>query len=90
MDGLVAPAGTPAPIVERLNAAINEGLKSPEARAIFTKIGFQTRPGSAQDFAERIAGDSDKMGCRHQANRRKDQLKQHGWRRPIALRAVSQ
>jgi tripartite-type tricarboxylate transporter receptor subunit TctC len=38
-------------------------LKSPEARAIFTKIGFQTRPGSAQEFAERIAGDSDKWAA---------------------------
>ena len=53
--GLVAPGGTPALIVERLNAAINEGLKSLEARASFTKIGFETRPGSAQEFASRIA-----------------------------------
>ena len=38
--GLVAPGGTPVPIVERLNAAINEGLRSQEARATFTRIGF--------------------------------------------------
>src|SRR5262245_53423380 len=44
--GLVAPAGTPAPIVERLNGAINEALRSPEARATFTNIGFEPRPGS--------------------------------------------
>ena len=61
--GLVAPGGTPALIVERLNAAINEGLKSLEARASFTKIGFETRPGSAQEFASRIAGDSDKWAA---------------------------
>jgi tripartite-type tricarboxylate transporter receptor subunit TctC len=61
--GLVAPAGTPAPIVERLNAAINEGLKSPEARATFTRIGFQTQPGSTQEFVARIAGDSDKWAA---------------------------
>jgi tripartite-type tricarboxylate transporter receptor subunit TctC len=35
--GLVAPGGTPAPIVERLNGAINEALRSPEARAIFAR-----------------------------------------------------
>jgi tripartite-type tricarboxylate transporter receptor subunit TctC len=58
--GLVAPAGTPAPIVERLNAALNDALKSSETREIFAKIGFGTRPGSAQEFAARIAGDSDK------------------------------
>jgi tripartite-type tricarboxylate transporter receptor subunit TctC len=61
--GLVAPGGTPAQIVERLNAAINDGLRSPEAREIFAKIGFETRPGSAQEFAARIAGDSDKWAA---------------------------
>src|SRR5215471_9066840 len=30
--GLVAPGGTPAPIVERLNSALNEALRSPETR----------------------------------------------------------
>ena len=29
---VVAPAGTPTPIVQRLNAAINESLKSPRGR----------------------------------------------------------
>jgi tripartite-type tricarboxylate transporter receptor subunit TctC len=58
--GLVAPGGTPAAIVERLNGAINEALRSLEARATFGKIGFDTRPGSAQEFAARIAGDSEK------------------------------
>jgi tripartite-type tricarboxylate transporter receptor subunit TctC len=58
--GLVAPGGTPAPIVERLNGALNEALRSPEVRANFGRIGFETRPGSAQEFAARIAGDSEK------------------------------
>jgi tripartite-type tricarboxylate transporter receptor subunit TctC len=58
--GLVAPGGTPAPIVERLNAALNEAVRSPELRASFARIGFETRGGSAQEFAARIAGDSDK------------------------------
>jgi tripartite-type tricarboxylate transporter receptor subunit TctC len=61
--GLVAPAGTPAPIVERLNAAINEALRSPEARAAFANIGFETRPGSTQEFAAHIAGDSEKWAA---------------------------
>jgi tripartite-type tricarboxylate transporter receptor subunit TctC len=61
--GLVAPAGTPALIVERLNGAINEALRSPEARAAFTNIGFDPRPGSTQEFAARIAGDSEKWAA---------------------------
>jgi tripartite-type tricarboxylate transporter receptor subunit TctC len=58
--GLVAPGGTPAPIIERLNGALNEALRFPETQATFARIGFDTRPGSAQEFAARIAGDSEK------------------------------
>ena len=58
--GLVAPGGTPAPIVERLNSALNEALRSQETQTTFARIGFETRPGSAQEFAARIAGDSEK------------------------------
>ena len=58
--GIVAPGSTPAPIVEKLNAAINEGLKSAEARTAFTRIGFHPRPGTVQEFAARIKGDADK------------------------------
>ena len=84
--GLVAPAGTPAPIVERLNAAINEALKSPATRAIFTKIGFEyaTRIGAGVCGPHR--GQLGQMGCRHQADRRKDRLRQRRLRRAIALR----
>src|SRR5215475_7418199 len=35
MFGIVTPSGTPAAVVERLNSAINEGLRSPEMRASF-------------------------------------------------------
>jgi tripartite-type tricarboxylate transporter receptor subunit TctC len=37
--GVVAPAGTPAGIVSRLNAAINESLTSPKVAAAFGKMG---------------------------------------------------
>src|SRR5207302_6629030 len=36
--GVVAPAGTPAPIVSRLNAVINETLKTPEISATLVKL----------------------------------------------------
>jgi tripartite-type tricarboxylate transporter receptor subunit TctC len=61
--GLVAPQGTPAPVVDKLNAALNEALKSPETQSMFRRIGFATRPGSAQEFAARITGDSDKWAA---------------------------
>ena len=60
--GLVAPAGTPAPIVERLNAAINQGLKSPDMTSNLGRLGAQTRVGSPRDFAAFIAEETQKWG----------------------------
>jgi tripartite-type tricarboxylate transporter receptor subunit TctC len=55
--GVLAPAGTPAPVVERLNAAINDGLRSAEMRANFAKFGAEAKIGSPQDFATFIAAE---------------------------------
>jgi tripartite-type tricarboxylate transporter receptor subunit TctC len=49
--GLLAPAGTPAVIVDKLNHAVNEGLRSAELRASLAKIGMEARIGTASDFA---------------------------------------
>jgi tripartite-type tricarboxylate transporter receptor subunit TctC len=53
--GLLAPAGTPRAIVDRLNHAINEAINSPEVRASLAKMGLEARIGTAQDFADAIA-----------------------------------
>ena len=53
--GMLAPAGTPPEIVGKLNAAINESLQSPEMKASMTKLGFDAKIGSPQDFADFIA-----------------------------------
>src|SRR5438270_8143205 len=39
--GILAPAGTPAAIVARLNGEINEAMKSPELAAAMAKLGFE-------------------------------------------------
>jgi tripartite-type tricarboxylate transporter receptor subunit TctC len=53
--GLMAPAGTPAPIVTKLNAATNEILRSPEAKASLAKLNVLLRPSSTTEFAAFIA-----------------------------------
>ena len=58
--GLVAPAGTPAEIVRRLNAETNAGLASRELTEAFDKLGVGTRPGSPEDFAAFIARENHK------------------------------
>jgi tripartite-type tricarboxylate transporter receptor subunit TctC len=49
--GLLAPAGTPAVIIDILNHAVNEGLRSGEIRASLEKLGVEPRIGSPRDFA---------------------------------------
>jgi len=53
--GILAPAGTPAEIVTRLNAEINAGLRSPEMQARFRQLAAEAKPGTPQDFAAFIA-----------------------------------
>ena len=50
--GIVAPAGVPAAIVERLNAVINEGLRSAEMRAGLEKLGIEPYVTTPAEFAE--------------------------------------
>jgi tripartite-type tricarboxylate transporter receptor subunit TctC len=55
MFGMVAPAGTPAAVIDKLNGAINEGLRSPEMRASFAQLGIEPIVTSPQEFAAIIA-----------------------------------
>ena len=45
-SGVVAPSGTPADMVDRLNAAINDGLRSQAIRENLAKVGAVASPGS--------------------------------------------
>ena len=49
--GLVAPAGTPAPIIERLNKELNKVLNLPAVREAFGKQSIDAAPGTAAEFA---------------------------------------
>ena len=55
--GIVAPAGTPAAIVEILNRAINEGMKQPDVAEGLANLGIEPNPGSVKDFADFIAAE---------------------------------
>jgi tripartite-type tricarboxylate transporter receptor subunit TctC len=48
--GIAVPAGTPAPIVERLNKEMNAFLNSDEVKAIFDKQGATPVPMSVAEF----------------------------------------
>ena len=54
-QGIVAPAGTPADIVAKLNHVINEGLSSPELKAGIIKLGGSPKLTTPAEFASFIA-----------------------------------
>jgi tripartite-type tricarboxylate transporter receptor subunit TctC len=58
--GLLAPRGTPAQIVDKLNAAVRAAARSPEMIASLSKLGFHAEPGSASDFSAIVATDTGK------------------------------
>ena len=58
--GLIAPAGTPAPVVNRLNEEINKSLARPESRERLRVLGAVTVGGSPADFAAFLQKDWDR------------------------------
>jgi tripartite-type tricarboxylate transporter receptor subunit TctC len=53
--GVVAPAGTPKAVIERLNAEINAGLRSSGMGERFKQLAAAAIPGTPDDFAAFVA-----------------------------------
>lgn len=58
--GIVVPAGTPAPIVKRINQEIAAALNSTEVRTQFRELGVDPASGSAESFAAFIKSETPK------------------------------
>ncbi|MGE0315261.1 MAG: tripartite tricarboxylate transporter substrate binding protein [Lautropia sp.] len=58
--GILAPKGTPAPIVERLNAEIVSVLKLPVIRERFAAMGIEVAGSSAPDFVAFMQAETQK------------------------------
>jgi tripartite-type tricarboxylate transporter receptor subunit TctC len=56
--GLWGPANLPKPVVERLNAEITRWITSAEVRVQFEQLGYETQPGTPEDFARFVRDDS--------------------------------
>ena len=59
-SGILAPAGIPPIIVNRLNAEINTIMRTKEAEAILAKLSARLKVGSPEDFAAFIAAETQK------------------------------
>jgi tripartite-type tricarboxylate transporter receptor subunit TctC len=55
-DAIFVPAGTPRPIINRLNEAIHKALADPELRAQLQSRGAEVAPGTPEELARHIAG----------------------------------
>jgi tripartite-type tricarboxylate transporter receptor subunit TctC len=60
--GVIAPAGVPRPIIDKLNAAINRAIASQSFKTRFASIGDEPAGGTPVEFAATIASDSKKWG----------------------------
>ena len=61
-QGVCAPKGTPADIVDKLNREINAGLADADFKAKLAKLGGQPMPGTPADWGNFIAAETDKWG----------------------------
>jgi tripartite-type tricarboxylate transporter receptor subunit TctC len=59
-NGIVAPAGTPKAIVDKLNAESASILTDPDTKTRFTELGMEAIGGSPQSFTNYLQAESDK------------------------------
>lgn len=60
--GVLAPAGTPAAVVDRLNRELNAALQQPELRERLSGLGLESGGGTPAEFQKLIASDTQRYG----------------------------
>jgi len=60
--GILAPAKTPRPIIDRLNKELAAVLTSPEVIAKLETLGITATPGTPEQFGEQMRRDLEKYG----------------------------
>lgn len=61
--GLIAPANTPEPVIERLNAAVNKALADPAVRQAFEDTGGVIVGGSPEQYRQFLDAERQKWGA---------------------------
>lgn len=61
--GVMAPAGLPKPILDRLHAEIVKALQSPEVRARFATLGVEPATDTPQEFSDLIQAETKRWGA---------------------------
>ena len=61
-NAISAPPKTPAPIIAKLNKAVNDVMKMPEVQEQYRKMGLQIGGGTPQDMAKIVKDDTARWG----------------------------
>jgi tripartite-type tricarboxylate transporter receptor subunit TctC len=61
-NGVIAPRGTPMPIIAKVNRVMNEALGSVQLRKLFFELGEEPATGSPEDFGKLIRAEYEQMG----------------------------
>jgi tripartite-type tricarboxylate transporter receptor subunit TctC len=60
--GIVAPAGTPKPVIEKLNQDLRRVIALPQVREVFDQGGFEPVGSSVESFANLIPVEMERWG----------------------------
>lgn len=58
--GMLAPAGTPGPVIEKLNRALNETLKTPEVQKAYQRLDVETEIVTPAELASFLSAETRK------------------------------
>jgi tripartite-type tricarboxylate transporter receptor subunit TctC len=61
-NGLVAPAGTPKDVIARLNAAVNEAVKSPELQKKMQALGVRIQGSTPEQLDQLLKSEIQRWG----------------------------
>lgn len=61
-NGVMAPRGTPRAVIDRVNAALVQALKSPEARQLYAAQGEEPSWTTPEEYAKLIREDYERYG----------------------------
>ena len=59
---MLAPRGTPQPIIDRMNGELQAALKTPEVVEKLSRSGIEPAGGSVADFAAFIVSERKRLG----------------------------
>ena len=61
--GLLAPRGTPEPIIQRMNAELQAAIKTADVQSKLTASGIESAGGSVADFVAFITTERQRLGA---------------------------